>query len=343
VFQEGWHGGFGADADHLKSTQDIDICAAAGFTFYTFDPGEHVNNGADAAGPGEVEAAVDRLSWDELETTPADLIRSLADRPIPLDGFKISISRAELLRAMAKYGRAVAHTVRMFRHLTEVMGSRPFELEMSVDETETVTSLAEHVYIAHEHKRLGVRWISLAPRYVGTFEKGVDYIGNLDEFRESFSRHLAVARTFGPYKLSLHSGSDKFSIYPIAASLAAGLVHLKTAGTSYLEALRAIATLDPALFRSIVSFAIERYPVDRASYHVSADVARMPGVASWPDRRLPELLDDFHAREILHVTFGSVLQDQRFRERFFDTLRRNEETYYGMLERHFDRHLAPFS
>jgi hypothetical protein len=343
VFQEGWRDGFGADADHLKTTEDIDLCAAAGFTFYTFDPGEHVNNRSDGAAPDEIEADIKRLSWDELETTPSDLIRLLADRPISLDGFKLSISRVELLRAVAKYGRAVAHTTRMYRHLAEVMGSRPFELEMSVDETETVTSLAEHVYIAHELKRLGVRWVSLAPRYVGTFEKGVDYIGDLAEFRESFARHLAVARAFGPYKLSLHSGSDKFSIYPIAASLAGGLVHLKTAGTSYLEALRAIATLDPALFRNIAAFAVERYPIDRASYHVSADVTRVPGPASWADSRLPDLLDNFHAREILHVTFGSVIQDQRFRDRFFDTLRDNEETYYQMLESHFDRHLAPFS
>jgi hypothetical protein len=87
---------------------------------------------------------------------------------------------------------------------------------------------------------------------VGTFEKGVDYIGNLDEFEQSFARHLAVSKTYGPYKLSLHSGSDKFSVYPIAARVAGELVHLKTAGTSYLEALRAIAKVNPGLFREVL-------------------------------------------------------------------------------------------
>ncbi len=343
VFQEGWNGGFGADADHLKTTDDINVCAAAGFTFYTFDPGEHVNNKANSAPQVEVETMCESLPWSALETRPADLIRSLADRPIGLEGFKLTISREELMRAAAKYGRAVAHTAAMYRHLAQVMGSRPFELEMSVDETETVTALAEHVYIAHELKRLGVHWVSLAPRYVGTFEKGVDYIGDLSEFRESFGRHLAVARTFGPYKLSLHSGSDKFSIYPVAAALAGELVHLKTAGTSYLEALRSIAALDPDLFRSIVAFAAVRYPQDRASYHVSAEVVQMPDVTSWPDPRLPAILDDFHGREILHVTFGSVLQDQGLSRRFFAVLRDNEETYYQMLEKHFEKHLKPFS
>jgi tagaturonate epimerase len=230
----------------------------------------------------------------------------------------------------------------MYRHLVDVMKTRPFELEMSVDETETVTSLAEHVYIAQELKRLGVRWVSLAPRYVGSFEKGVDYIGSLAEFEQSFTRHLAVARTFGPYKLSLHSGSDKFSVYPIVARLAGELVHLKTAGTSYLEALRAIAALNPTLFREIVAYARERYPVDRATYHVSAEIARMPDISAWPDERLTELPDDFHARQALHVTFGAVLNHTSFRNPFFATLRRSEETHYRMLEEHFKKHLMPF-
>ena len=70
------------------------------------------------------------------------------------------------------------------------MNGKPFELEMSVDESETVTTLAEHIYIANELKRLGVKWVSLAPRYVGDFEKGVDYIGDLNEFEKSFARRV---------------------------------------------------------------------------------------------------------------------------------------------------------
>jgi hypothetical protein len=184
--------------------------------------------------------------------------------------------------------------------------------------------------------------VSLAPRYVGDFEKGVDYIGDLSEFENSFAMHVAVAKTFGPYKLSLHSGSDKFSVYPIASRLAGDLVHLKTAGTSYLEALRAIAQVDPQLFREIAAFARERYPVDRASYHVSAEVEKAPDAGRLPDDELTALLDDFHAREILHVTFGSVLRHPDFREPFFAALRGDEEVYYQALETHFGKHFAPF-
>ncbi|MCI0337666.1 MAG: tagaturonate epimerase family protein [Acidobacteria bacterium] len=341
IFQEGWRDGFGADADHLKTTDDIDSCAAAGFTFYTIDPGEHVDNEANTAPVDVLKEKIGVLPWAELETSWADTQTRLG-KPVDLDDFKLAIDDEELLRAAAKYGRVVAHTVKMYRHLEKVMSGEPFELEMSVDETETVTTLAEHIYIAQELKRLGVKWVSLAPRYVGTFEKGVDYIGDLTEFEKSFAQHLAVAKTFGPYKLSLHSGSDKFSVYPIAARVAGELVHLKTAGTSYLEALRTIGKVNPPLFREIAGFARERYPIDRASYHVSGEVSEMPDPGSITDDKLTDLLDDFHAREILHVTFGSVLHHPDFREPFFSMLRANEEIYYEMLKTHFGKHFAPF-
>jgi hypothetical protein len=341
VLQEGWRGGFGADADHLKNIDDVDVCAAAGYTFYTIDPGEHVDNEANSAPFEVLRAKLEALPWKALETSWGETRFNFA-RTFDLGSFKFDLSEEALLRAVVKYGRVVAHTVRMYRHLAGVMSGRPFELEMSVDETETVTTLAEHVYIAHELQRLGVKWVSLAPRYVGNFEKGVDYIGDLAEFERSFALHLAVAQAFGPYKLSLHSGSDKFSVYPIAARVAGELTHLKTAGTSYLEALRAIAVINPALFRAIAAFAQERYPIDRASYHVSAEVGRMATVEALADERLTTLLDDFHAREILHVTFGSVLHHPDFRAPFFAALRSDEETYYRMLETHFDKHFAPF-
>jgi hypothetical protein len=342
VFQSGWRKGFGADADHLKNTDDIDICAAAGYTFYTVDPGEYVDNSANTAAIDELSQKIATLPWDVLNSSPADLEARLADTTVDLGDFSVTISRENLLRAAAKYGRAVAHTVSMYRHLVKIMGDRPFELEMSVDETDTITSLAEHIYIVNELKRLEVKWVSLAPRYVGDFEKGVDYIGDLDEFEQSFAKHHAIAQKFGPYKLSLHSGSDKFSIYPIASKVAGELVHLKTAGTSYLEALRAIAALNPSLFRQIVAFAMDRYPTDRATYHVSAELEKAPDVTQLADDELMMLLDDFHSREILHVTFGSVLHHPSFRQPFFDTLRGDEEVYYQILEKHFDKHLQPF-
>jgi hypothetical protein len=342
VFQEGWREGYGADADHLKTTADIDAFASAGYTFFTIDPGEHVDEGAQTASSEVIEERFENLPWQKLEFKPEDLINTMADRVHHFDDMTASVSRVDLIRAAVKYGKVVAHTLDMYRHLTRVMSERPFEMEVSVDETASETTLTEHIYIASELKRLGVEWVSLAPRYVGDFEKGVDYIGDLAHFRDSFKRHAAVARAFGPYKLSLHSGSDKFSIYPIATELTGGLVHLKTAGTSYLEALRTISRFNPPLFRKIVRFAIECYPRDRATYHVSAAVGKMPGLEATSDDDLTEFLDNFDAREILHVTYGSVLNSPKLRETFFDELIRQEEAYTQTVEAHFDKHFNAF-
>ena len=340
VFQEGWIDGFGADADHLKTAEHISDFAAAGYSFFTIDPGEYVDNMASDVPAHVLEQKLQTLPWDELETTSSDLQRTVAEKSIDLGTLRATFSRKDILRAAAKYCRAVAHTVRLYRHLEGGTAGRPFELEMSVDETDSPTTLAEHVYIASELRRLRVRWVSLAPRYVGAFEKGVDYIGELAEFENSFAGHVAVARTYGPYKLGLHSGSDKLSIYPIASRLAGDLFHVKTAGTSYLEALRTIGLCNPRLFREIHRFAVERYPLDRASYHVSAEIGRMPDAAALSDAELPNLLEDFHTREVLHVTYGSVLNEARFRVMFFETLRRHAEEYTQIVEAHFDRHLS---
>jgi hypothetical protein len=237
----------------------------------------------------------------------------------------------------------------MYRCVESAMRGRAFEIEVSVDETETPTSHAEHVVIAAELRRLGVRWVSLAPRFVGRFEKGVDYIGDPGAFEADVRVHAAIARAFGPYKISLHSGSDKFSIYESAAREARGLVHLKTAGTSYLEALRAVAAVSPALFRAIYRFSRGRYDEDKASYHVSASVVRAPQPGDVEDGQLAGLLDDFDVREILHVTFGSVLTTRgpdgalTYADALFSLLRANPDAYASCLERHFIRHLKPFA
>jgi hypothetical protein len=343
VFAEGWRGGFGADADHLKTPADVDACVAAGYTFFTFDPGEHVDDAAEDAGLTELSAMLDRLPWDLLEDNRKDLLDRYAGRRFEFDGRDLALDEAVLARAAAKYGRAVAHATTLYRHLEEAVGDRPFEVEISVDETASPTTHAQHLYIANELSRLGVRWVGLAPRYVGRFEKGVDYIGDVALFEEDFAVHAAIARRYGPYKLSLHSGSDKFSIYPVAVRQARGFVHLKTAGTSYLEALRTVAVLDADLFSEIYAFALGRYEEDRTSYHVSANLqkaAEPKGVAS---EDLPALLDRFDEREILHVTFGSVLTREDLRDRLMGSLADHPEAYADNLEKHFVRHLEPFA
>jgi hypothetical protein len=344
VFSAGWREPFGADADHLKTRADVEQCLDVGYTFWTIDPGDEVDVEAETAGVDALRRKVADLPWRTLEDTrEAFFGRYLAVVFDIEDLGALRMDEEGALRAAAKYGRAVAHTSELYRLLRDRLGAHGWELEIAVDETQPVTTPLEHVYLATELRRLGVKWVSFAPRYLGEFEKGIDYAGDLPAFDRYLAAHAAIARQLGPYKLSLHSGSDKFSIYEPAARQTRGLLHLKTAGTSYVEALRALASLDPGLFRSVYAFARESFPVARVGYHISARLERTPEPAAVKDADLPGLLDDADARQVLHVTFGQVLTRDPLAKQLTATLRAAPDSYGAILERHFVRHLEPLA
>lgn len=333
VFDSDYREGFGCDADHLKNTNVIDEAIAAGFIGFTLDPSEHVDGDAQTDTLETLEEKYAALNWDGLDITPEVLMqRYSGNSPVG------EVTTVDIYRAACKYGNALAYTALMARHIHDKLGADNYDLEVSVDETETPTSPIEHYFIAAELQRMGITFHGLAPRFIGRFEKGVDYIGDLDAFEVDFEQHARIAKELGPYKLSIHSGSDKFSIYPIIAQYANPYIHLKTAGTSWLEALRVIARYDVPLMREMVNLAVEQYPKDRASYHVSAEVEKLPEV---PEQQLETLLDDFHARQIMHVTFGTLLN--QFHEPFYIVLNNHLDAYHTLLKAHFGRHIQPFA
>ena len=315
---------------------------------FTIDPGEHVDSAADTADAATLRARATALPWADLADSEDAMRRRYLGQSVVVEHLTIAFDEATLLRAAVKYGRAVAHVARMARHLRRAAGPRLVELEVSVDETETPTSPAEHYWVANELNRLEVEWVSLAPRFVGRFEKGVDYIGDLGELGGTSPRTPRSPGTSAPTSSACTPAPTSSGLSDRGRACAQGLVHLKTAGTSYLEALRTVAAVDPAFFRAIYAFARERYDTDKASYHVSAELAKAPAAKDVPEADLPGLLEQFDAREILHVTFGSVLKEVapdgklRFKDTLFGLLRSNPEAYADNLERHFVKHLRPF-
>ncbi len=192
-----------------------------------------------------------------------------------------------------------------------------------------------------------MRLVSLAPRFYGEFQKGVDYRGDIDRFTVEFSKHVAIAEHFG-YKLSIHSGSDKFGVFPIIAQKTQGRVHVKTAGTNWLEAMRVVAEVEPALFREIYGFAVKNLSEAKKYYHVAVEQGNAPGINGLKDSELVSLLDADDSRQILHIAYGLVLmaikEDKTplFRDRIYSLLNNNEQQHYETLARHIARHLAPF-
>jgi len=317
-----WEAPWGADADHLKTIEDITAFVEAGYTFYTVDPGEYVDNAADSDPINVLNQKVAGFNLDEFSALYLN-----KDGDQKWGRFEAD----SLMRATVKYGRAIQHAVMMFNRLSQMKDS--FDFEVSVDETDSPTTPLEHFFIANELNRLGVHFTSLAPRFIGHFEKGVDYIGDLNALDVELAKHAAVTSHFGSYKLSLHSGSDKFSVYPLLAKHWGDRIHVKTAGTSYLEALRVLAQYEPDLFLKIYNLGRECYESDRRTYHVSAKLEMLP-----KEDNLPSLLNNFHAREVLHVTFGSALA--QFGAEIKSSLINHTDAYHSDLERHFRKHLS---
>jgi len=335
---------WGADADHLKTIEDIDKTAAAGFTFFTLDPSPFVNNKADKLAPKALAAEVASLLKDKI--FPKNWDAKYLKGAYEVAGTELKFEKTGLHRAAVKYGRAINQVEALFHHFEKTL-NRPYEIEVSVDETDTPTKPLEHLFWALELKRRGIKnVVSLAPRFIGDFEKGIDYKGDLKKFEKQLRVHAAIAEQFGPYKISIHSGSDKFSIYPIIGRVCGTRLHLKTAGTNYLEALRAVVRVDKKLFGEIAAYAQTRFAQDKQSYHISATDA---GVAALKKTKAKDFekvyLNETTGRQLLHVTFGSTLtigttaQGRLFKDAILEILNSHKDLHSELLEKHLGEHL----
>ncbi|MCK4309524.1 MAG: hypothetical protein KAW42_06080, partial [Candidatus Atribacteria bacterium] len=220
-----------------------------------------------------------------------------------------------------------------------------FDLEISVDETPTVTSPLAHLFIVLELQRRGVGFQNLALHFLGDWQKGIEYIGNIDAFAKEFSLHAILAKSIEGYKLSLHTGSDKFSVYPIFAQETGGLCHIKTAGTSWLEEVKVVTMKEPELYREIHRFALENFEKDRASYNLTTDLSRVPDIGRISDDELINLFKQNDSRQLIHITYGSILKTKDdkgkyiFKDRIYKILFKYEEDHYRELSNHIKRHL----
>ena len=259
------------------------------------------------------------------------------------DEISVRFSKDELMKAILVYRKALDFINLVYKEvITKV--PRRIDFEVSIDETSVPTSPEAHYYIAQELKKKKIHVDSMAPRFCGEFQKGIDYIGNLEEFEREFIIHSKIATHFG-YRLSIHSGSDKLSVYPIISKYTDLNVHIKTAGTNWLEAVRLIATKNPSLYRKMHKFVCERLYEAKKYYHISAKPENIPNIDTMSDDELPKLMDKDDSRQVLHITYGLLLQekdqcgDYAFRDEIYKTLREYENVYYEYLQKHIGKHL----
>jgi hypothetical protein len=344
----GWHLPYFCDADHITSQTVGTFLGAC--DFYTFDV-------ADFIGQTAPEADID---W--FVRKHDDLLGH-----IKLDGVSDSFEiTSDILRGTArKYLTAIKMAGEIYRSVASAKGEGNFISEVSMDETDSAQTPVELLIILAAIADEGIPVQTLAPKFSGRFNKGVDYVGDIVQFEKEFVLDVAAmayaVKHFGlpdNLKLSVHSGSDKFSIYPaIHATIArfnTGL-HLKTAGTTWLEELIGLAEAGGdalALAKEIYAVAFAHSSELCAPYAtvIDIDASRLPSpseVSKWSSEQYTSALRHVRnapfynssLRQLLHVGFKVASQ---MGNRYLDLLDANEDVIArNVTENLFDRHIVP--
>jgi hypothetical protein len=343
-----WQGEHFVDADH------INLATVEGFAetadFFTLDVADAVG---ETAAPEKVETFL-KANEKYIGTLAIDG----TDSPIGL-------SREELEGSAAKFLAAIEKAGAIYRRIVELKGEAPFATEVSIDETDYAQSPGELFCILSMIAAEGIPAQTVAPKFTGRFNKGVDYVGDLSQFEKEFDEDLHVIRyaisEFGlpeNLKLSVHSGSDKFSLYPIIGKLIdqhhAGL-HVKTAGTTWLEELIGLAEAGGdalSLAKEIYAEALGMADELIAPYRTVVDIdpEKLPTadeVHGWSSEDYTNALRhdpsnpayNLHFRQLLHVGFKIAAKKGPLYLNSLQTYR--EVIAKNVTENLLDRHIRP--
>jgi hypothetical protein len=340
VFQEGYKDGFGADGDHLKVEADIEMALDLGFTMLTLDCSEKIDNTVEGTSAADQEANYAKLP----EAVRSRYESRYLNRTFQVAGSSIAFDRETLITNVLIYASAIDFIEHIY--MTYIINaSRSIDFEISIDETLTLTAPESHFFVADELYSRSLKIYSIAPRFCGEFQKGIDYIGDIDQFEKELIIHAGIADDFG-YKLSIHSGSDKFSVFPIIGKYTKGRFHVKTAGTNWLEAVRTAANVNPSLYRKMHQFALDHFEEATAYYHVTTDLGKIVPLNQVADADLADsYMNEDNARQVIHITYGILLQAKDaqgkslFKDDFYRTLSEQEEAYDQSLISHIRKHL----
>lgn len=314
----GWSDEYLLDADHINLTTVDRFVAPC--DFFTLDVADDIGEAAD---PADVAAFIDKHP---------ELIGTVAIEGIDAP---FEINRADVEKTANQFLKATQKAAAIYQHIVAAKGGVDnFVTEVSMDETDSPQTPPELLIILAAIADQGVPIQTIAPKFTGRFNKGVDYVGDPAQFEKEFNDDLAVIahaiKTYGlpaALKLSVHSGSDKFSIYPIIKKAiqrtGAGL-HIKTAGTNWLEEIIGLAEAGGeglALAKTIYAKALEKKAALCEPYATVIDISddKLPStgeVNGWTSTQFTDALrhdqsnPGYNAdlRQLLHVGFKIAAQ-----------------------------------
>jgi len=348
VKELGWQRPYHIDADHIR-LETVDRFVPYS-DFYTIDVADWIGKPAE---PNALKAFIQRHP---------ELVGSLT---IPGIEEAFQTLPAQVEQMAGKYLLAAQEAGRIYRHIAQNKGEEQFITEVSVDETDSPQTPIELLVILTALADESIPLQTIAPKFTGRFNKGVDYVGDVAQFEKEFNEDLAVIafaiRRYGlppTLKLSVHSGSDKFSIYaPMRRALErfkAGL-HLKTAGTTWLEEVIGLAEAQGsglALAKEIYAGALDHIDELSAPYAAVIDICRerLPSAATvqrWSaeqfvaalrhDQQNPAYNPDL--RQLLHVGYKIAA---KMGARYLQALEAHHASVSrNVTENLFQRHLKP--
>jgi len=344
----GWEKGWHVDADHI-GIKTVDRFLPHS-DFFTIDVADFIGQETPAE---TVESFIERHP---------ELVGSIAIEGVdePLD-----IRREEVQRVAKQYLLAVREAGNVYRYILDTRKADDFIAEISMDETDAPQTPPELLIILAAIADEGIPAQTIAPKFTGRFNKGVDYVGDLAQFEKEFNDDLAVIAFAiekyglpGNLKLSVHSGSDKFSLYPIirkALQRTGAGVHLKTAGTTWLEEMIGLSEAGGdglLLAKEIYGYALENVDSLCEPYAsvIDIDRSRLPSIETvnaWTGEQLANALrhiqghPDFNdnVRQLIHISFKVAAQTG---DRYLNLLKANEEIVgKNVTENIYERHLKP--
>lgn len=343
-----WKGSYYVDADHI-SLKTVDLFMESS-DFFTLDVADFIGEKSD-------KNEVDKFVEENLIYT--------GEIDIPGIDNSLKITEESIRHIAERYLFAVKEAGKIYRHIEDKKGKDNFITEVSMDETDLPQTPEELLFILSAIAKEGIPAQTIAPKFTGRFNKGVDYVGDLKKFDKEFNDDIcviawAVTKFVLPknLKLSVHSGSDKFSIYPsIRKNIRkhnAG-VHVKTAGTTWLEELIGLAESGPEgliIAKEVYSSALNRYEELTEPYATVIDIdkTKLPSateVNSWTGKQYASALRhdqnnseyNMHLRQLLHVGYKVASE---MGDRYLDALVKNSEIVgKNVTENLYDRHIKP--
>jgi hypothetical protein len=343
-----WDGPYFVDADHI-GPGNVDRFIESS-DFFTLDVADFIAQPADKA---DVDAFVKKYS---------KYIGSLAIEGIERN---LDITEEQIREIGGEFLLAVRQAGGIYRHIAETKGTGSFITEVSMDETDQPQTPVEMLFILAAIAEEEIPAQTIAPKFTGRFNKGVDYVGDVTGFAKEFEEDLAVVdfavREFGlpeNLKLSIHSGSDKFSIYgPIAGALKkfdAGL-HVKTAGTTWLEELIGLAMAGGdglSIAKEVYAKALHRFDelcgpyatvidIDTAELPTAEQVDKWDGQSFASALRHDQSCEQYNPnfRQLLHVAYKIAAE---MGTRFTNALQRHEAIIArNVSENIYERHIKP--